>query len=107
MEARKQAMPGNNVTTMRPSAPLSQVDELRAAEVMSHGFGNTELAEASRRARRRAAAECFRADLVHRVRTEIARGMYPDDDQLSIAAERLCRALVQNVEYALERKAAG
>jgi len=107
METRKQAMLSNNVTTMRPSAPLSQVDELRAAEVMSHGFGNTELADASRRARRRAAAQCFRADLVCRVRTEISRGTYPDDDQLSIAAERLCLALVQKVEYALERKVAG
>jgi hypothetical protein len=107
MEARKQAILSNNVTTMRPSAPLAQVDELRAAEVMSHGFGNAELAQASRRARRRAAAECFRADLVCRVRAEIARGTYPDGEQLSIAVERLCLALVHNVEYTLERKAAG
>lgn len=107
MEARKQAMLSSNVTTMRPSAPLSQVEELRAAEVMGHGFGNAELAELSRRARRRAAAECFRADLVCRVRTEIARGTYPDGEQLSVAVERLFLALVQNVEYALERKAAG
>ena len=107
MEARKQAMLSNNVTNMRPTAPLSQVDELRAAEMMSQGFGNAELAEVSRQARRHAAAECFRADLVHRVRTEIARGRYPDDDKLSVAVERLCLALVRNVEWALERKAAG
>jgi len=107
MEARKQAMLSNNVTTMRPTAPLSQVDELRAAEMMSHGFGNAELAAVSRRARRRAAAECFRADLVHRVRMEIARGTYPGGEKLGIAVERLCLALVHNVEYTLERKAAG
>ena len=107
MEARKQAMLSNNVTTMRPTAPLSQVDELRSAEVMSHGFGNAELAEASRQARRRTAAECFRADLVQRVRMEIASGTYPDDEELSVAVERLFQALVHSVECTLERRAAG
>jgi hypothetical protein len=91
-----------------PSIPaLSQVDELRAAEMLSHGFENTELAEAGRRARRLAAAKCFRADLVQRLRREIAAGTYPDDDQLSVAVKGLCRALVRNVECTLERKAAG
>ncbi len=107
MEARKQAMLSNDVTTMRATAPLSQLDELRAAEMMSHGFGNAELADVSRQTRRRAAAECFRADLVYRVRTEIARGTYPDGEQLSIAVERLCLALVRSVECTLERRAAG
>jgi hypothetical protein len=86
---------------------LSQVDELRAAQMLSQGFENAELADAGRRARRASAAKCFRADLVQRIRTEIAAGTYPDDDQLGIAVQRLCRALVRNVECALERKAAG
>lgn len=86
---------------------LSQVDELRAAQMLSHGFESAELAEAGRCARRVSAAKCFRADFVQRIRTEIAAGTYPDDDQLGIAVERLCVALLQNVECALERKAAG
>ena len=86
---------------------LSQVDELRAADVMSHDPANHELAEIGRRTRRRAAAECFRADLVQRMRMEIAWSTYPDDDKLSIAVERLCRALLHNVDCTLGRKAAG
>ena len=107
MEARKPAILSDNLTTARPMTLLLQVDELRAAEMTSHGFGNAERADVSRQVRRRTAAECFRADLVQRVRTEIARGTYPDDDKLGLAVERLCLALVGNLECALERKAAG
>ena len=91
-----------------PSIPtLSQIDELRAADAMSHDLASRELAEIGRHVRRRAAAECFRADLVQRMRMEIAWGTYPDDDQLSIAVKRMYRALVSSVDCTLERKAAG
>ena len=91
-----------------PSIPaLSQVDELRAADAMSHDLASRGLAEIGRHVRRRAAAECFRADLVQRMRMEIAWGTYPDDDKLSIAVKRMYRALVDSVDSTLGRKAAG
>ena len=107
MKTTSQEKSNANVIPARPLAPFSQVDELRAAEIVSHGFGNTELAEVGRRARRWAAAECFRADLVQRVRMEIASGTYPDDEELSVAVERLFQDLVHSVECTLERRAAG
>jgi hypothetical protein len=107
MKTTNQEKLNANAIPARPMAPLSQVDELRAAEMMSHGFGNTQRAEAGRRARRRAAAGCFRADLVQRVRMEIADGAYPIDEKLDVAVERLYLALVRSVECTLERKAAG
>ena len=86
---------------------LSQVDELRAAQMLSHGFGQAALGKIDRPGRGCATTQCFRADLVQRLRAEIARDQYPSDDQHSAAVKRLCLALVRNVEWTLEHKAAG
>ncbi len=107
MKTTNQEKSNINVIPTRPVSSPSQVDELRAAEMMSHGFGNAELAKVGRQARRRAAADCFRADLVQRVRMAIADGTYTIDEKLGVAVERLYVALVRNVECTLERKAAG
>lgn len=107
MKTISQTRPDKDVAETLSIPLLSQADELRAAEMLSHGFGKAAPGTVNRPARRRATAECFRADLVQRLRTQIARGRYPSDDQLSAAVKRLCLALVRNVEWTLERKVAG
>jgi hypothetical protein len=107
MKTVNQTHPDRDVARTPVIPPLSQIDELRAADMMNPGAAGNEQAAAGRRVRRRAAATCFRADLVQRMRIEIAWGAYPDDDQLGVAVTRLYRALVRNVDRTLERKAAG
>ena len=107
MKSTNQTRLDRNVADTSSIPTLSQIDELRAADAMSHELASRGLAEIGQHVRRRAAAECFRADLVQRLRMEIAWGTYPDDDKLSIAVKRMYRALVSSVDCALGRKAAG
>ena len=86
---------------------LTQRDELRAAEAMSHGFGRAEVAGVDRRAANRTVAASFRADLVQRIRRELAEGIYETNDKIDAVVTRLHETLASGVERALTARAAG
>jgi len=102
---RQQAINDTNTNAGNPPVPpLSQVDELRAADLMSFARGFN---EPYHRSFARGVADSFRADLVQRVREQLAAAAYETEDRLEAAVAALHRSLISCVNRTTNRREAG